>query len=66
MDITWNKSADTAWFTPHSHRGYTATIALASNTYTITITNGVDADVVVAYETLANAKNAFRKFLFTK
>lgn len=63
--ITWFKTSATTWETPRSHRGYTAEIEYIGGTYTITIT-GPGAPGPSTFETLRNAKNFFRKYLFTK
>jgi hypothetical protein len=48
-----------------SLRGYTASIVInASGTATLTIT-GAGAPAPATYDTRKEAKNAFRKFLFT-
>lgn len=59
------KTNTTTWATPHQHRGYTASIALASSTYTLTIV-GSGAPAAAGYPSLRAAKNAFRKFLLAK
>lgn len=60
------KTGDASWATPHSYRGYTASIAYVSGTgYTLTIT-GPSAPAAATYPTLRNARNAFRHFLLDK
>jgi hypothetical protein len=65
--ITWFKSETVVntWETPNSHRGYTGSILYDGTKYTLTIT-GTGAPAASDHETLRNAKNEFRKFLFIK
>jgi hypothetical protein len=64
--ITWNKTANTTWET-RAHRvgDYTGTIEYTPglNPYELTISGGGG---VSTHATLRNAKNHYRKFLFTK
>ncbi len=70
MKYHWEATASdatgyTAWATRRAHRGYTAVIAFAANVYTLTIT-GSGAPAAAPYNTLRNAKNAFRTFMLDK
>lgn len=64
--INWNRTGVNQYSTSRAQKsgGYTAVITYSTN-YTLTIT-GAGAPAPASYNTLRNAKNAFRKFLLSK
>lgn len=64
--IKWQKTGNSQWTANSQLRTsvtYSAVINLSGSTYTLTINPGA---VITAHTTLKNAKNQFRKYLFTK
>lgn len=64
-NITWNKTTDTTW-QAEAYRTvtYTAVITKTGALHALVVNPGAVA--VGTYATLRNAKNAFRKYLFTR
>ena len=64
-NITWNKIADDQWQTNNPKRTYIGIITYVPGLtpYQLSITPG---PVNSNHDTLRNAKNEFRKFLFNK
>lgn len=64
-NISWKKTSDTTW-QAESYRSttYTAVITKTGDSHALVVNPGAVA--VGTFDTLRKAKNAYRKFLFSK